>query len=215
MDDSNKHEFRDLINATSEYYRQDNLSTMAMRMHFAALQKYSIDQIQTAISKHIQSQKHGQFFPKAADIIRMIEGGEITADNVIAAARLKETPFGILCRIHIGHYDLEHNTDMFYLKQRAEECLQKLPGWKARAQAGEYTDHEISIMIKHQVDPVRPFINGLPAPRDAAGLRLRVQEVSNTQKHRYLLEEPYRGDNEKSAIAAPEVKEFIAIEMDK
>ena len=109
-----------------EMYRPPNSpakpSDIMIKMTFAALSEYSLEQVNHAVMKHIQSEK---WMPKPADIIKHIEGGALTADEVIAEARLKRTPFGVMAAIHIGSYDLTHQ-DSFYLKQRAQEVISQL-----------------------------------------------------------------------------------------
>lgn len=212
MNDQDKHAFKELMNATSEYYQRDPLSKMALQIYFTALSRFSIEQIQEAISLHIQ-RKGGEFYPKASDVIKILEGGDLTHDQIISEARLKRTPLGILCRIKIGSWDLENQTDMFYLKQRAEECLALLPEWKSRALGGEYTDHEISIMLKHGVSPAAPFHGGLPAPAGAQQIRNRAHLIEKTPRHKRLMEPAYGGDNDKKSGFAPEVAKFIAKEQ--
>ena len=189
MNDQDKKRFQEAFNALSEYYQQkENLSKPALQIYFAALQRFDFDQVQWAISKHVQSASNGQFYPKVADIIRIIEGGDITTDQVLAAARTCDTPLGLLCRIQIGSWDLKNQTDMFYLKQRAEECLHLLTEWKARAISGDYSDHEISMMLKHNINPCQPFYTGLPAPSNSGQIVSRVSQIVQTERHKFLLE---------------------------
>jgi hypothetical protein len=189
VDNQDKKQFKELFDATSEYYQKEPLSKMALQIYFSGLEQYSIDQIQSGIGKHITNQKNGQFYPKVPDIIRCIEGGELTTDQILAMARLKQCPLGVLCSIQIGSWDLDNQTDMFYLKQRAEECIALLPGWKQKALAGTYDDHEISIMIKHEVDPRAPLMPGLPPnnPQTVKAITQRINEVVETDKHKYLI----------------------------
>ena len=189
MIDQDKRAFKQRMDALTEYYGKDQLSEIGLEMYFSPLERFSIDQIKHAISSHLNNTKSGQFMPKVADFVRILEGGEITTDQVIAAARNKKTPLGIFCRIQIGHWDLDHQGDMFYLKQRAEECIQNLPEWKARALKGDYTEHEISMMLKYRVSPLTPFMNGLPAPGNTDQLRLKVNEVLGSERHALMLED--------------------------
>ncbi len=183
MKDSDKVDFKALMDATSDYYQKDLLTGLVLKMYFSALERFSFDQVQHAISRHIQHPSGGRFYPKAADIVQHIEGGSFTTDEIIAQARLKNTPLGILCRIQIGSWDLVHQSNMFYLKQRAEECLQLMPQWLARAAQGEYTDNEISVMLKHGVSPMSPFTHGLPAPSNQQALSDRICSVSHAERH--------------------------------
>ena len=208
---SDKQQFKEVLDGMCEMYQKDKLSKMALQLYFGSLEKYSIDQVMGAISQHVTDPKHGTFLPKVADIVRHIEGGEITTDEVLSAARLKSTPFGILCRIQIGTYDLEHQTDMFYLKQRAQECLDLLPEWKRKAADGDYTDHEVSIMLKHSVSPCAPFRAGLQSPKNLPLLQSRVNEIVKTDRYKFLIEAPYKEeDGDKLLIVDSSVKDFLS-----
>ena len=214
MNEQNLREFKKLFDDMAGYYDKPELSEGVLMIYFSALNRFSIEQVRHAANKHIQDDKHGSFFPKVANIVEHLEGGRITANNVIAAARLKQTPFGILCLIQIGTMSLASG-DSFHLSQRAEECLQLLPEWKERALTGDYSDHEISIMIKHDVDSCQPFTMGLAAPSRVPAMRLRLQSIKCTPRHKFLLERPYIGDNDKSATPSKAVSDYIAIEMMK
>jgi len=190
MNHSDKSAFKELLDGVSDYYQKPKLSKMALQIYFGALDRFTIEDVTRATSAHVQDTASGSFYPKAADLIEYLEGGEIKADDIVAAARLADSPLGILSRIHIGSHDLS-NLNAFDLRQRAAECLQLLPGWKARAQDGEYTNHEISIMVKHGVNPAQPFSMGLASPQNAQALISRVDEVSRTDRHKELLDTPY------------------------
>ena len=211
MNDGDRGQFKALLDGLCEAYDKDKMSKMALQIYFEAMRRFDIDQVLTAASAHLADPKHGTFFPKVADLIRQIEGGEVTTDHVIAAARAKSTPFGILCRIQIGTFDLDNQTDMFYLKQRAQECLDLLPEWKARAAAGEYTDHEISIMIKHEVDPTGSFDNGLDRPANVPLLTSRINQIVQTPRHKFLLEPPHEeAEGDKLLEVDDSVRNFLA-----
>lgn len=210
MDNQDKPAFSELISGLCDVYGKEPPQGMAMDIYFNALREYPIEHIQQAANKHVQDPKSGQFFPKPADFIRHLTVGELTTDQIISAARLKQTPLGILCRIHIGHFDLEHNADMFYLRQRAEECLQLLPEWKARAKVGEYTDHEVSIMLKHKVNPLKPLFDGLPPPANREALKARALEIMESDRYKFLIADTSAtAEDEEPLKAAPNVAAFI------
>lgn len=214
MDDSNKREFKELMDGLSEYYQREKLSAPALQIYFAAMARFTLTQIKWAITRHVQDPSTGQFYPKVADVVRLVEGGDITTDEILAEARLAKTPLGILCRIQIGTWDLTYQTDMRYLKQRAEECLYLLPEWKRKAATGDYTDHEISIMLKHGVDPVASLYEGLPPPSNRQALAARAKEIEQTPRHQFLLEK-IEEEADKDVKMDPEVAKFIAEEMAK
>lgn len=214
MNEQNLREFKNLFDDMAGYYDKPELSEGVLMIYFAALKEFSIEQVRHAANKHIQDDKHGPFFPKVANIIEHLNGGRVTANAVIAAARLKQTPFGILCRIQIGTMSLASG-DSFHLNQRAEECLQLLPEWKERAMVGDYSDHEISIMIKYDVDPCQPFTIGIAAPSSVPAMRSRLEAIKRTPRHKMLLEPAYSEPRDKKAVPAKNVADYIAIEMMK
>lgn len=74
--------FTAVMEACCEYYGRKELSEAAMMIYFRALEDYSLAEVQHGISVHLRNRETGQFFPKAADIIRGIEGdSESTADQ--------------------------------------------------------------------------------------------------------------------------------------
>jgi hypothetical protein len=164
MDNADKQDFKETFDGLSEYYQQKaKLTPMALRMYWAGLEDYTLDQVQTAATLHMRDSNGGQFYPKVADFVKQIEGGAITPDMVVSAAKLAKTPFGVMCAMHIGSWDLR-SADAFQLRQQAQECLDLLPEWKAKASEGAYTQREIEVLAKYGVNPIQPFREGLPAP---------------------------------------------------
>lgn len=181
MDDSNKQEFKETFDAVSEYYQQKaKLTPIALRMYFSGLSEYSMGQVQNAIELHMRDSSGGQFYPKVSDLVSQIEGGPITADMVISAAKLAKTPFGVLCAIHIGSWDLKY-ADAFQLRQQAQECLDLLPEWREKAKTGSYTNHEIGVLVSHRVNPMQPFREGLPQPNQNQSLEAKYYIEANKQ----------------------------------
>jgi len=191
MLNSDGSKFLALMNSISEYYQKPPFSELVIKIYFNGLNDFTYQQVEYGMGKHVADQKAGQFMPKIADIIRHIEGQAITTDQIIAAARLHNTPLGVLARIQIGSFDLRYSYNMFYLKQRAEECIQLLAQWKAKADMGTYSDHEVSMMLKHSVSPCAPLHDGLPPPRNAEHMAERMEIVRKTARHALLLEAPY------------------------
>jgi len=186
MDNRDKPAFQELMNATCEYYQKPVFSNIALKIYFSGLARFEYQQVEDAISSHISDGPNGQFLPKVVDLVKLIEGGTLTTDEILAAARLCETPLGVLSRVVIGSYDLKNCTDMFYLKQRAEECVQHLPRWKL----GEYTQHEISMMIKHDIDPTKPLFKGIQRPKHHKLIEQYANDIKTTGRHLKLVAPP-------------------------
>ena len=222
MNDSDKNDFKDLMGGLTEYYQSFNpklepLTRGALQVFFGSLRDYAFDEVAHAAERHVADKTVGQFFPSAGNLIKQLDGGEITPDMIIAAAKLAETPLGCLSRIQIGSWDLD-NRDGFYLRQRAMECLQKLPEWKSRAACGEYTDHEISIMLKHNVSPLEPLFIGIPAPSANSRLKQRQEAVRASDRHLMLIskEEDYsldhKADNSEASKAISAITDNLRLD---
>lgn len=198
----------DMFDALSEIYQKDPLSEISLKMYFQCLAGYSFEDVSRAVNCHMVSDRHGSYFPKIADIVRHLDGGEITADMIISAAKLAKTPLGCLARIKIGTWDLSGG-DPFYLKQRATECLLELPEWKARASKGDYSNHEISVMLKYDVSPSAPFSAGLAAPPVNTGLIERATEIELSERHKRFIEPAYDPNTQSDADIHPAVVAFL------
>ena len=208
MNDSDKEAFKNIFDELAEYYRQEPLGKIGLKIYFKALSEFSVDQIHAAAEKHIADTGSGQFFPKVADLIKHLQGGEITADMIIASARLHQTPLGVLSLISIGKWNLD-NQDAFYLRQRAEECLQLLPEWMERASGGDYTDHEIKTMLKYGVNPLKGFFAGLAVPKDPARLIERSQRIDAMGEHEIYKALPAPASESGDVVNNPEVRQEI------
>jgi len=199
MSPDNLKELSVLLDTTSEYYQRPNfLSDAAVCLYASALSEYSISQIRDGLSKHIRSGKAGQFFPKAVDIISHISGAELSHDEVIAMASLKNCPFGILAMMKISDWSLS-NLNSFELKPYAQECIELLPEWREKAEKGTYTDHEIRIMLKYGVNPSAPLYRGIsPLPENQELIsrskkiygQLKIDEKKQEEERQGLLARP-------------------------
>jgi len=65
--------FAKALSALAEYYGKE-LSDGVISLYWQGLQQFSVDEIESAIGRHLQNPDSGQWMPKIADIVRMIEG---------------------------------------------------------------------------------------------------------------------------------------------
>ncbi len=199
MIESDKRAFKELMDGLTEYYlarspKLECLSTIALQLYFGCLNQYSIEQITSVASRHVADIDAGRFYPVVADFIKHLEGGEITEDMIIAAAKNPQTPLGCLARITIGSWDLS-SADSYYLRQRAAECKFSLPEWREKAKAGSFTDHEISVMLKYNVNPSAPLHNGLAPPIVNMDLIDTAKRIESSPRHLRFIEPSYVHDS--------------------
>lgn len=65
--------FANALSALAEYYGKE-LSLGVIALYWQGLSQYPIADIEAAIGRHIQNPDSGQWMPKIADIVRMLEG---------------------------------------------------------------------------------------------------------------------------------------------
>lgn len=73
MLEAGKREFADVLKAVLDLYGKE-ASAPVLRLWWAALEQFSIDEVRYGLTKFVKSADSGTFAPKPADIIRMIEG---------------------------------------------------------------------------------------------------------------------------------------------
>ncbi|MCW7556465.1 DUF6475 domain-containing protein [Endozoicomonas gorgoniicola] len=66
-------EFTSLMTGIAEYYGNE-LSPSGIKVYMLGLQRFELPDLKRACSLHMQSPDKGQFMPKVADLIRIIEG---------------------------------------------------------------------------------------------------------------------------------------------
>lgn len=82
MTPRDKHEFAALMAALGDYYGRE-LSDAVIGMYWQGLEHYDIAAVREALNRHMHNPDTGQFFPKIADISRMLAG--TTQDAALVA----------------------------------------------------------------------------------------------------------------------------------
>lgn len=67
-------QFRQMIAATYTLYGRE-LNAPALSLWFEALKRYELRVISSALSAHCTNPDNGQFLPRPADVVKMIDGG--------------------------------------------------------------------------------------------------------------------------------------------
>lgn len=82
MKHEDKTQFATLMGALSEYYNRD-ISDALIGMYWQGLEHYDIGAVRESLNRHMQNPESGQFFPKIADISKMLGG--TTSDKALNA----------------------------------------------------------------------------------------------------------------------------------
>ncbi|MBC7293083.1 MAG: hypothetical protein H5T84_03055, partial [Thermoleophilia bacterium] len=73
MRHEDKPQFAAMMNALAEYYNRE-ISEGLMGMYWQGLEHHDLSAVREAMNRHMQNPESGQFFPKIADIARMLTG---------------------------------------------------------------------------------------------------------------------------------------------
>lgn len=187
MDSSNesKRKFQECMNGVCEYYDKKPFSKMTLMIYFEALADYSFDEITYAISKHMRDSERGGFIPRVSDLERHLAAAKPTTSEIIALARLKNCPLGVIAGTHIDASmlkNLQHNE----LIDFAAEVLVKFDEYLKMARTGYYPDHLLLRMDALGVSPLGPFMPGMPPPQGdvKSTIEARLQIAKNEQVKR-------------------------------
>lgn len=195
------------------YSIKDPLDGFSMSIYLNSLADFSIEDIRVALSKHIATPTDGNFFPKVSHIVKHIgvkEKRDYNWQDVIEGARDPKTPCDVLARIHIKSHYL-NNYENHSIKHRADTFLDGLEELKARALAGDYTEHEIVTMIDRGVKVSSPFMLGMPSIGQNDALRLKYNKAIQSPLH---LENVARGESrERNGIDDLEGKKRVLSEI--
>lgn len=96
MLEQDRSKFAALLKAIMTEYQRE-VSTASLHLWWAALERFDYDAVRAAFSAWVQNPDAGQFAPKPADIIRMIEG--TTGDKAMVAWSKVEKAVRM-----VGHY---------------------------------------------------------------------------------------------------------------
>ena len=152
MDKSDKKEFAEVWRACWESCGK-SVTDRQLHLEFATLEDYTIEQVRAGLTAHRRDPDAGQYPPKAADVIRNIDGSKPTVDQIIGAAMKPTTALAVLCRMEIGTWNLD-NWTRHQLAPFAERCIASIPEWRQRIESDQLSDHEQAALEKYQVAPV-------------------------------------------------------------
>jgi len=127
MDDNDKQAFAEKLLATGEIYDK-KVSKTLLSVYFEAVKNYSIEEVTDALGKHLVNPDNGHFFPKPADIVRLISGS--TESRAMKAWTI--VLYGIK---HIGPWDSPDFED-----PKSHSVIKELGGWQELCRV---TDQEL------------------------------------------------------------------------
>ena len=154
------------LSALADYYGKP-LSDGAIGLYWQGLQNFDMDQIERAIGIHLQNPDSGQWMPKIADLVRMLEGTSQDA-AAMAWAKVQRAVGGV------GQYQsLAFDDPLIHL------VIDDLGGWPGICQCSE---HELPFLAKRFENNYRAYRNrGGDVPQHLRYLP-GVNEIANAAK---------------------------------
>jgi hypothetical protein len=184
MNDNDRESFANIMNLACQSLNKPGFTGDALELYYNILAEHSFDDVQKALFKAL-SDEESKFGITPALIVKHLgvrQKRPINWQDVIEMARKPTTPLGVLARIHIKSHYL-NNYENLAIKHRADTFLDGLEEMKARALAGDYTQHEIVCMIDHKVKVSSPFMEGMPSIGDNSALRAKYDKALHSPQH--------------------------------
>ncbi|BAQ84264.1 bacteriophage protein [uncultured Mediterranean phage uvMED] len=186
MIEQDRKRFKEIMVGIGDLYDKE-ITKSKLSLYFEMLTDLTVEQFESGVKAHCrETGKEGSFFPKPADIIRQVEKGSnkrhgLSHEEILAAWRMKNTVFGILCRTVITSFDMENMSDSG-LKQKTAQIKMLINDWEQRADKLDYTQHEKQLLIKYDVVPNRGLFNDKKLDVDATSLKLEYQADRDKKK---------------------------------
>jgi len=133
--------FHEGIVGVMSFYRQD-ISSFALDIWWTALKHYDLKAITEAFSRHLMNPDSGQFAPKPADIVRMLQGS--TQDSALQA----------WAKVDKAVRQVGTGSDVVFDDAIIHRVLQDMGGWLA---LGNKTEDEWPFVAKEFENRYRGF----------------------------------------------------------
>jgi hypothetical protein len=166
MIDADKKRFLAAMTALTDYYGKP-LSTATIDLYWHGLVEFDIEQVEKAISMHVRNPDSGQWMPKIADLVKMIEGTTQDAAGQAWAKVLRAVA-------SVGMYEsLAFDDPIIHL------VIGDISSWPALCQLSEAELPFLAKRFENSYRAYRRRISDLPAhPRYLIG----VTEMSNSNE---------------------------------
>lgn len=157
MTEEDKRQFAELISDVSAFYRQD-CNKFAISVWWEAMRPYDFEVVNAAMGRHARNPDNGQYMPKPADVVKMLEG--TTMDKAVLAWADVERAIS-----RIGPYESVEFAD-----PRCAQIVTEMGGWVRLCQV---TNEELPFRRREFENRYRSMVNTnepLPTSARVAGL---------------------------------------------
>lgn len=163
---SDKPAFAAMLNTACKSIGKPIFDSDVLELNFSLLSEFTIEQVQAGLYKALDRPDidFGITVTKIKAEMGVKKHRELEWQDIIRHARKIECPMGVLARMFIKSHELNNNPD-HHLKGAAMAFLDKLPELQAKADRGEYTEHELCRMYAHNIKVSQtPFMPGYCVP---------------------------------------------------
>jgi len=129
MNANDRETFAALIGTAAILYNQQNRANQIVGVYWELLKRYEIADIRAAFERHFKNPDGGQFFPKPADLIRVIDGAP--EDRAINAWSLVMQA--------IKNHGIYESVD--FEDDSAHAAIEKMGGWIELCKMKESDEH--------------------------------------------------------------------------
>lgn len=146
--------------------------------YFNLFLQYPLQDIKASLSALVTS-SDSQYGIRPDLVIKYMgikEAKPETVEGILAKAKAKNSPLGIVASRHIKKWDFD-NCSPFELRQKAAELIELLPNIEKDIQANGYSDHTLRLMVQYEVDPTGDFRDGVSGPEDPEQTRLQYKNL--------------------------------------
>jgi hypothetical protein len=116
MQPNDSRRFAALLSDVMAYYRQD-VSEFTHALFWQACQGFDFEQVRQAFNRHAKDPEHGQYAPKVADLVRILQGTQ-TERAALAWGKALDAAS------RVGAY-----TDVVFDDPAIHACIEDLGGW--------------------------------------------------------------------------------------
>lgn len=108
--------FKELLTSALAYYRQD-ASPFVLSVFWQGCQPFTLEQVRKALTAHATDPERGQFAPKVADLVRILQGTHTDRAQLAWGKALEAMS-------SVGAY-----TDVVFDDPAIHACIEDLGGW--------------------------------------------------------------------------------------
>lgn len=179
MHDNEKRQFAELLSAAMAYYSKE-VSTFMLSIFWDSLSRFTFEDVSRAFTLHAQNPDNGQWAPKVADIVKMIEGSTQTqgmqawakvAAAIASVGKMRSVAFDDpLVHVVIGEMGGWYALCSSMAEEmpfKAREFEKRYQGYRVRREVPAFSPyliggHESDNRLNGFTNPTKPVLIGDP-----------------------------------------------------